>query len=231
MATCPRPSCRALSRSPPSKGSQTFVSLQPRHSRARSPKKSSNGAPPVRSMRPVADTSGPVRVTYHHHASGDSSRSSTSAAPSLESNSRRRTGAPEYPRIAQPDHGAVSSRNPTARRVPAWLRYGQDVLCLYLTRWLLMGNGRMSISAGSVEFRASGKVLVDTAPEIGFRRARVPALFMRSTPQLTGQDGQTLSVWPVFRLRATRRELTEAGFTLHDRMTWLAPAPSPRSRR
>jgi hypothetical protein len=94
-----------------------------------------------------------------------------------------------------------------------------------------MGNGRMSISAGSVEFRAAGKVLVHTTPEISFRRARVPVLLMRSTLQLVGQDGQRLSVWPVFRVRATRRELADAGFTLRDQMTWLVPAPWPWSRR
>ena len=89
----------------------------------------------------------------------------------------------------------------------------------------------MRVSAGSVEFRGCGKVLVHTAQEISFRRARIPVLFMRSMLQLVGQDGQTLSVWPVFRVRATRRELTEAGFTLRDRMTWLVPSPPPWSHR
>jgi hypothetical protein len=99
-----------------------------------------------------------------------------------------------------------------------------EVYCLYLTQWLLMGNGRLTIDAGFVEFSyRSRRRLVHRAPDITVLHARLPVFLVPSAIELVGDDGYALYVWPAFRFREVRNTLEQAGFTLTTSSAWLAP--------
>lgn len=110
-------------------------------------------------------------------------------------------------------------REPEARPILA-------TSCWSYGRWLMGTGGQLVIEPGRVVYE-SRRRLVHVDPTIMLVRARVPLMLARVTLRLTGENGELCYLWPFLKLRAVRRALEEAGFTLHEHTTWFIPWLTP----